>query len=185
MGYRGGGGDYPTLDRRRAGCGGGDLGRQRRSGNAHQRRRDQPLVHAGPRRNRWALGVQRRRAWRGHGCCDRRLAGARRGVGEITGYSRSLDYRPLEARWFYGVYASGVVAAAALVWAVGNLVWLNIAAQVLNAFLMPLAIGFLVILAIRALPEPLRLKGGRLWVLIGISGVVSTLAIVGGISGMR
>jgi len=107
------------------------------------------------------------------------------GVGEITGYSRSLEYRPLEARWFYCVYASGVLGAAALVWAAGNLVWLNIAAQVLNAFLMPLAIGFLVILAIRALPEPLRLKGGRLWVLIGISGVVSTLAIVGGISGMR
>ena len=91
----------------------------------------------------------------------------------------------MEARWFYGVYASGVLGAAALVWAAGNLVWLNIAAQVLNAFLMPLAIGFLVILAIRALPEPLRLKGGRLWVLIGVSGVVSTLAIVGGISGMR
>ena len=58
----------------------------------------------------------------------------------------------MEARWFYGVYASGVLGAAALVWAAGNLVWLNIAAQVLNAFLMPLAIGFLVILAIRALP---------------------------------
>jgi Mn2+/Fe2+ NRAMP family transporter len=107
------------------------------------------------------------------------------GVGEIAGYRRSLEYQPMAARWFYGVYAGGVVAAAALVWAVGNLVWLNIAAQVLNAFLMPLVIGFLVILAIRVLPPPHRLKGGRMWVLIGISGVVSTVAVVGGVWGIR
>ena len=36
---------------------------------------------------------------------------------------------------------------------------LNIVAQVLNAFLMPLVIGFLVALAIKALPDPYRLRG--------------------------
>ena len=47
-----------------------------------------------------------------------------------------------------------------------------------------LVIGFLVILAAKILPGPLRLKGGRLWVLIALSAVVSTLAIVGATRGM-
>lgn len=55
------------------------------------------------------------------------------GVGEVTGYRRSLEFRPFEAGWFYGVYAACVVGAALIVWAVPDLVWLNIAAQVLNA----------------------------------------------------
>ena len=38
-------------------------------------------------------------------------------------------------------------------------VWLTIAAQVLNAFLLPLVIGFLVALAVKALPEKLRPRG--------------------------
>jgi Mn2+/Fe2+ NRAMP family transporter len=106
------------------------------------------------------------------------------GIGEIAGYRRSLEYRPFEARWFYGVYAACVIGAAALVWATSNLVWLNIAAQVLNTFLMPFVIGFLVVLAVRVLPDPLRLKRGRLWMLVGISTVVATVGIVGGVWGM-
>ena len=35
----------------------------------------------------------------------------------------------------------------------------TLAAQVLNAFLMPLVIGFLAALAVKALPEPYRLRG--------------------------
>jgi Mn2+/Fe2+ NRAMP family transporter len=61
------------------------------------------------------------------------------GVGEVAGYRRSLEYRPFDAKWFYGVYVACVVGAAALVWFVPDLVWLNIAAQVLNAFLLPLS----------------------------------------------
>jgi hypothetical protein len=33
-------------------------------------------------------------------------------------------------------------------------------AQVLNAFLLPLVIGFLVALAVKTLPEPMRPRGG-------------------------
>ena len=106
------------------------------------------------------------------------------GVGEVAGYRRSLEYRPFEAKWFYGVYAACVVGAAALVWFVPDLVWLNIAAQVLNAFLLPLVIGFLVALAVKALPEPLRLRGFYLWVLIGISAIVIAVGLFGGVSGL-
>jgi Mn2+/Fe2+ NRAMP family transporter len=106
------------------------------------------------------------------------------GVGEVTGYRRSLEYRPFEAKWFYGIYAACVVGAAVLVWFVPDLVWLNIGAQVLNAFLLPLVIGLLVALAVTALPEPLRPRGVYLCVLIGISAVVIAVGLFGGVSGL-
>ena len=106
------------------------------------------------------------------------------GVGEVTGYRRSLELRPFEAKWFYGVYAACVVGAAALVWFVPDLVWLTIAAQVLNAFLLPLVIGFLVALAVKALPEPFRPRGVYLCVLIGISAIVIAVGLFGGVSGL-
>jgi Mn2+/Fe2+ NRAMP family transporter len=106
------------------------------------------------------------------------------GVGEVTGYRRSLEYHPFKAGWFYGVYATCVVGAAALVWLTPDLVWLNIAAQVLNVFLLPLVVGFLVALAARALPEPRRLRGWYLGVIIVVSGVVCALGLFGGISGL-
>jgi Mn2+/Fe2+ NRAMP family transporter len=106
------------------------------------------------------------------------------GVGEVAGYRRSLEHRPFEAKWFYGVYAAGVVGAAALVWFVPDLVWLNIAAQVLNAFLLPLVIGFLVALAVKTLPEAMRPHGFYLWILIGISAGVIALGLYGGVSGL-
>jgi Mn2+/Fe2+ NRAMP family transporter len=106
------------------------------------------------------------------------------GVGEVAGYRRSLEYRPVEAKWFYGIYAACVGGAAALVWFVPDLVWLNIATQVLNAFLLPLVIGFLVALAVKALPEPLRPRGVYLWVLTGISAIVIAVGLFGGVSGL-
>src|SRR5208282_6891246 len=72
------------------------------------------------------------------------------GIGEVAGYRRSLEYHPFAAKWFYGVYAASVVGSAAVVWLAPDLVWLTIAAQVLNAFLLPLVIGFLVALAVKA-----------------------------------
>lgn len=61
--------------------------------------------------------------------------------------------------------------------------WLNIAAQVLNAFLLPLVVGFLIALAIKALPEAHRLRGCYLWALVGFASMVCALGLVGGLSG--
>jgi NRAMP (natural resistance-associated macrophage protein)-like metal ion transporter len=105
------------------------------------------------------------------------------GVGEIAGYRRSLEYRPLDAGWFYGVYALAVAGSAALVWAEPDLIWLNVAAQVLNAFLFPVVIGVLVALAIKALPEKQRLRGWYRWVVISAAAAVSLIGLVGGIAG--
>ncbi len=106
------------------------------------------------------------------------------GVGEVAGYRRSLENHPFEAKWFYGVYAVSVVGSAAVVWLVPDLVWLTIAAQVLNAFLLPLVIGFLVALAVKALPEKLRPRGLYLWALVGISAVVIAVGLYGGVAGL-
>lgn len=106
------------------------------------------------------------------------------GIGEIAGYRRSLEHHPFEVKWFYGVYAACVVGAAALVWSVPDLVWLNIAAQVLNAFLLPLAIGVLVALAVKTLPEAVRPRGLYLWTLIGICALVIAVGLYGGVSGL-
>jgi hypothetical protein len=67
------------------------------------------------------------------------------------------------------------------VWFASNLVWLNIAAQVLNVFLMPLVIGFLVALAVTSLPEPYRLRGWYLGLIVAACGVVSAVGVFGGV----
>ena len=103
------------------------------------------------------------------------------GVGEVAGFRRSLERRPFDAGWFYGVYAACVLGSGAIVWFASNLVWLNIVAQVFNAFLMPLVIGLLVALAVKALPEPHRLRGFYLGAVIAICAIVSALGVFGGV----
>jgi Mn2+/Fe2+ NRAMP family transporter len=106
------------------------------------------------------------------------------GVGEVTGYRRSLGKRPFEAKWFYGVYMTCAVGAAALVWSAADLVWLNIAAQVLNVFLLPLVLGLLVALAATALPQAKRARGLYLWILIFTCASFVILGLYGGVSGL-
>ncbi len=91
---------------------------------------------------------------------------------------------PFAAGWFYGVYALCVLGSALAVLGASDLVWLNIAAQVLNALLMPLVIGFLVALAATAPPEPHRLKGLRLRAIVAICVVVCAIGMFGGVRGL-
>lgn len=84
---------------------------------------------------------------------------AARTLGEIMGYKHSLSQRPKEARWFYGVYTLTLVLGGLLVVSGINLVKLSVGVQVMNALLLPIVLGFLYMLARRALPEPYRLKG--------------------------
>lgn len=105
------------------------------------------------------------------------------GAGEVAGYRRSLELRPLQARWFYGVYAACVLGGAALVATWPDLVALNVAVQVMNALLLPLVLGFLVLLAARALPEEHRLRGPYLWVVAAVTAATAALGVFGGFSG--
>jgi Mn2+/Fe2+ NRAMP family transporter len=106
------------------------------------------------------------------------------GIGEIAGYRRALEYRPFEAAWFYGVYSGFVVGAAVLVWGVVDLVRLNVAAQVLNTFLLPLVLGLLVALAATALPPPFRPSRSHLRLVTGVAAVVSVLGLLAGLSNL-
>ncbi len=65
----------------------------------------------------------------------------------------------MEAPWFYGVYTAIVLAGALAVALIPNLVTLDIAVEVMNAFLLPLVLGFLVALSVKALPKEHRISG--------------------------
>jgi len=105
------------------------------------------------------------------------------GLGEVAGYRRSLEYRPLEARWFYGVYTVCVVAGAVAVAVWPDLVSLNVGVQVMNALMLPIVLGFLIALAVRALPHAHRLRGWYLWLVLAVSALTCALGVFGGLSG--
>ena len=106
------------------------------------------------------------------------------GLGEVTGYKHSLEHNPLEARWFYAIYAACVVGGCVLVDVAPNLVSLNVGVQVMNALLLPLVLGFLIALAAKSLPERVRLKGWYLWTVIAVAGATCALGVFGGLSGI-
>lgn len=106
------------------------------------------------------------------------------GLGEVAGYERSLDDRPTRAPWFYGIYVASVAGCAAIVWIAPDLVSLNVAAQVVNAVMLPLVAGLLVALAAIALPPAQRPRGAYLWVVSVVAAAVSVAGIVGAASGV-
>ncbi|MEO6966754.1 MAG: divalent metal cation transporter [Acidobacteriaceae bacterium] len=106
------------------------------------------------------------------------------GFGEVTGYKHSLEHKPLEAPWFYVVFTLGVLGGAVMVATIPNLVTLTIWVEVMNAFLLPMVLGFLVALAIRALPLEHRLSGTYRWVVICVTTFTSALALYAGLRGM-
>ncbi len=104
------------------------------------------------------------------------------GVGEVAGFKRSLEHRPREAPWFYGIFSASLIAGGLLVASGVNLVQLSIAVEVMNALLLPIVLGFLYLLALKALPAPYRLTGaykyavGVVIVLTGAFGFYAGLA---------
>ncbi len=105
------------------------------------------------------------------------------GLGEVAGYRRSLEYHPSKAPWFYAVFSVCVVGGAGAIWAAPDLVSLNVGVQVMNALLLPLVLGLLILLAVRALPPAHRLRGGYLWVAVAVATVTCALGVWGGIAG--
>lgn len=106
------------------------------------------------------------------------------GFGEVAGYQRSLENRPKDAPWFYGLYCLAVVAGATIVGLVPNQVALNLGVEVMNALMLPLVLFFLVALAFRALPEEVRLRGAYAWVVVIVVTITSILCVYGGIAGI-
>jgi Mn2+/Fe2+ NRAMP family transporter len=107
------------------------------------------------------------------------------GIGELCGMRRMLEHEPKRLRWFFLIYAAGVIAAGALVLFSPNLLWLAILAQVANVFMLPLVVGFLIALAATCLPDRFRLRGRYLWLTVGLAIVTCGCGLFGGIRGIE
>jgi len=105
------------------------------------------------------------------------------GVGEVAGYKRSLEHNPSEAPWFYGVFSVCLVAGGILVASGVNLVQLSVAVEVMNALLLPIVLGFLYLLALKALPAPYRLNRVYAVIVGAIVIVTAGFGFFAGISG--
>ncbi|WP_323117962.1 NRAMP family divalent metal transporter [Burkholderia alba] len=105
------------------------------------------------------------------------------GLGEVAGYQRSLDDRPARAPWFYGIYVAAVTGCAGIVWIAPDLVSLNVAAQVVNAVMLPLVVGLLIALSVTALPAARRPRGLYVWSVAAIALAVSVAGIAGAAAG--
>ena len=106
------------------------------------------------------------------------------GVGEVMGFHRSLQDHPRKAPWFYGVYTLVLILSALLVTSnIVNLVNLSVGVEVMNALLLPIALGFLYLLARCALPEKYALKGWYAIVVGTVLLITSVFGLVAGILG--
>lgn len=106
------------------------------------------------------------------------------GLGEVTGYRRSLSHNPRQAPWFYLIYTLTVIAGAVTVGLAPNLVTLSLAVEVLNAFLLPLVLGLLLALTFRSLPRSARPQGLYAVIVTVTVVVTSLLGVATGILGV-
>jgi len=78
---------------------------------------------------------------------------------------------------------AGVVVSAVVVLASRDLVGLALATQVLNAVMIPILVGLLIVLAAVVLPPPIRLRGVWLGVVIAVCALVSVAGLIGAWAG--
>jgi len=94
------------------------------------------------------------------------------GLAEVLGWKHSLNDRLNRRNYkFYAVYALAHVAGAAIVLASLDLVNLAVDVEVMNALLLPIVLGFLLLLERKALPPEHRMRGLY-------RGIVTTLCLI-------
>ncbi|WDM02868.1 divalent metal cation transporter [Alicyclobacillus cycloheptanicus] len=108
------------------------------------------------------------------------LAGAW-GIGEVVGFPHSVNNKVREAKWFYVVYTLAHIGGAALVFSGINLVNLSVDTEVMNALLLPIVLGFLLLLEAKVLPAEWRMKGAYKWTVWVISAVVMSFGLYMGL----
>jgi len=82
------------------------------------------------------------------------------------------------------MFSVGVIGGAVLVALVPNLVALSVGVEVMNALLLPLVLGFLVTLSVRALPPEHRLRGVYFWVVLTVVILTTGLGVYGALSSL-
>ncbi len=98
-------------------------------------------------------------------------------LGEILKVTCTLNCKWDEAPVFYGIYAGGIIAAAILVLLGIPLVTLTIAIEVMNCLLLPIVLGFLLVLAWKIIPIPYKLKLLEKIILVIIYTLICALGI--------
>jgi len=109
------------------------------------------------------------------------LAGAW-GVSEVFGWRHSLDDPLPRARRFYWLYSLAIAGGAAVVLLGGNLVDVSVDVEVMNAMLLPIVLGFLLLLEARVLPEGERMRGPWKLLVWAMAGVVMLLGAYIGVA---
>jgi Mn2+/Fe2+ NRAMP family transporter len=104
------------------------------------------------------------------------LAGAW-GVSEVLGWRHSLNDSPRRAYGFYGLAVLAPLGGALLVIIGPDLVNLSVGVEVMNACLLPIVLGFLLLLERRALPAEMRTRGWCRAVTYVLSGIVIALGL--------
>ncbi|MGH8296402.1 MAG: NRAMP family divalent metal transporter, partial [Steroidobacteraceae bacterium] len=105
------------------------------------------------------------------------------GFGEVTGRHHSLAHHPIEAPQFCAFFTAAILGAVAVVGFAPDAIELNIGVEVLNAVLLPVPLGFLVLLAFRALPSPHRPRGLYACTVVTVAVLTAGLGLYAGISG--
>jgi Mn2+/Fe2+ NRAMP family transporter len=105
------------------------------------------------------------------------------GFGEVTGRHHSLEHHPIEAPAFYALFTAAILCAAVFVGFAPDPIELNIGVEVLNAVLLPIPLGFLVLLAFQALPPPHRPRGLYAYTVIVVAALTAGLGVCAGLSG--
>lgn len=108
------------------------------------------------------------------------LAGAW-GISEVFGWRHSLNDPVPHARGFYWLYSLAHIAGAALVLASVDLVKLTVDVEVMNAMLLPIVLGFLLVMEAKVLPPVYRMSGLHKYATWLLSGVVIAFGIYMGV----
>ena len=96
---------------------------------------------------------------------------------EVLGWKHSLNDSVLHARKFYWLYGLAVVGGAAIVLFSTNLINLAVNVEVMNAMLLPIVLGSLLILEARVLPPADRMKSWHRAFVWFSAGLISALGI--------
>lgn len=105
-------------------------------------------------------------------------------LGEIFGQRHSFERDAQKRSNFIGGYTISVIGTAIVVLLARDLVWLSVAAQVLNAVLFPVVVGLLLIITATALPQEARLGGGYLKLTAAVLGLVAIAGLMGAFAGL-
>jgi Mn2+/Fe2+ NRAMP family transporter len=106
------------------------------------------------------------------------------GVAEVFSARRGAGAGLFDSPRFLALYVVCVCGAGALVGFSPDLVWLNIAAQTVNALIFPLIVGLLIALTATVLAPPLRLRGARFGIMIVLAASVGLVGLIGAVAAM-